>query len=215
MFRKLFIAGLVCALFTSTAFAEGPKLKDVKVRGYVTEFRSPTDFDIKDFRISRDEAFTLDFNNANPDIPFGLNDIRVGVELEIRGQLNEATGDLKAQSIRVDLEQFKSIKQTAFISAIPEGLELLDGTWAGELRADGQIILVTRTTEVVFKPTKRERKLAEAKGKPVKTEEEEFESLRSLEQVTIGMSMTYEGKRDRETGRILAARVEFSTNDFE
>jgi hypothetical protein len=41
----------------------------------------------------------------------------VGVELEIRGQLNEATGDLKAQSIRVDLEQFKSIKQTAFVSA--------------------------------------------------------------------------------------------------
>jgi predicted Zn-dependent protease len=33
--------------------------------------------------------------------------------------------------------------------------------------------------------------------------------------VTIGMSMTYEGKRDRESGRILAERVEFSTNDLE
>ena len=51
-----------------------------------------------------------------------------------------AAGDLKAQSIRVDLEQFKSIKQTAFVSAVPEGIQLLDGTWAGELRADGQII---------------------------------------------------------------------------
>ena len=27
-----------------------PKLKDVKIRGYVTEFRSPTDFDIEDYR---------------------------------------------------------------------------------------------------------------------------------------------------------------------
>jgi hypothetical protein len=29
------------------------------------------------------------------------------------------------------------------------------------------------------------------------------------------MMMTYEGKRDIETGRILADRVEFSKNDFE
>jgi hypothetical protein len=117
MFRRLFCSGIVLAFFTSAVFAQGPKLKDVNIRGYVTEFRSPTDFEIEDYRISRDEAFTLDFDNASPDITFGLNDIRVGVELEIRGQLNEATGDLKAQSIRVDLEQFKSIKQTAFVSA--------------------------------------------------------------------------------------------------
>lgn len=215
MDRKLFVAGLACALFTSTAVAQEPKLKDVKIRGYVTEFRSPTDFDIEDYRISRNEAFTLDFDNASPDITFGLNDIRIGVELEIRGRLNESTGELKAQSIRVDLEQFKSIKQTAFISAVPEGIVLLDGTWAGELRADGQIILITRNTQVMFKPTKREKKLAAAKGKAIVVEAEEFEPLRSIEQVTVGMSMTYEGKRDRDTARILAERVEFSTNDLE
>jgi hypothetical protein len=188
MFRRLFCSGIVLAFFTSAVFAQGPKLKDVTIRGYVTEFRSPTDFEIEDYRISRDEAFTLDFDNARPDITFVLNDIRVGVELEIRGQLNEATGDLKAQSIRVDLEQFKSIKQTAFVSAVPEGIQLLNGSWAGELRADGQIIRVTETTKVVFKPTKREKKLAKANGKQVTEKEEEFESLRSLEQVTVGMS---------------------------
>ena len=215
MLRRLLCSGIVLAFFTSALFAEGPRLKDVKIRGYVTEFRSPTDFEIEDYRISRDEAFTLDFDNASPDITFGLNDIRVGVELEIRGQLNEATGDLKALSIRVDLEQFKSIKQTAFVSAVPSGIQLLDGTWAGELRADGQVIRITEATKVVFKPTEREKKLAKAKSNQVDEEEEEFESLKSLEQVTIGMSMTYEGKRDRETGRILAERVEFSTNDLE
>src|SRR5262245_48535493 len=201
MHRKLIATGIVSAFLTcSTAFAQAPKLKNVKIRGYVTEFRSPTDFDIEDYRISRDEAFTLDFDNASPDITFGLNDIRVGVELEIRGQLNETTGDLKAQSIRVDLEQFKSVKQTAFVSALPKGIELVDGSWAGEFRADGQVIRVTRETKVLFKPTKREKKLAELKGKDAKAEEDEgFESLTSLEQVTIGMSMTYEGKRDRDT----------------
>ncbi len=197
--------------------AQPSKLKDLKIRGYVTEFRSPTNFDIEDYRITRDEAFTLDFENASPDITFGLNDIRVGVELEIRGQLNEATGELKAKSIRVDLEQFRSIEQTAFVTAPPEGIELIDGSWAGQLKADGQTILVTKGTQVLFKPTKREKQRAEQRAKEGKlgSEEEELEPLQSLDQVTVGMAMTYAGRRDRETSRILAERVQFSTNDLE
>lgn len=217
MIRGIVVTGLLSVLLTSSVLAQVPKLKDVKIRGYVTEFRSPTSFDIEDYRITRDEGFVLDFENASPEITFGLNDIRVGVELEIRGQLNEATGDLKARSIRVDLEQFKSIKQTAFVSTRPEGIEQLDGTWAGELQADGQSIRVTKDTKVLFKPTNREKKLAalRAKQSTEPEEEEEFEPLKSLDQVTVGMSMTYEGKRDRETGRIFAERVDFSTNELE
>jgi hypothetical protein len=218
MKRFVLLVAIACAFLPGEIIAQA-KLKEVKIRGYVTDFRSPTDFDIEDYRITRDESFALDFDNASPEISFALNDIRVGVELEIKGQFNEATGELKAKSIRVDLEQFKSIKQTAFVAAPPEGIELLDGSWAGELRADGQIIRVTKATKVLFKPTKRERKLADAKAKELKTkkqdEEDEFESLQSLDQVKIGMSLTYQGVRDRETGRIVAERVEFSTNDLE
>ena len=72
---------------------------------------------------------------------------------------------------------------------------------------------------MLFKPTKREKKLAERKQKEQRQadaeEEEGFERLNSLDQVTVGMSMTYQGTRDRETGRILAERVEFSNNDLE
>ena len=194
------------------------KLKEVKIRGYVTEFRSPTDFDIEDYRITRDEEFALDFENASPDIAFQLHDIRLGVELEIRGLLNPQNGELKATAIKVDLEQFKSIKQTAFVSHAPEGIQLLDGSWAGELHADGQTIRVTNATKVLFKPTKREKKLEELRRKASKTREsgeDGVEALASLDQVTVGMAMTYEGTRDRETGRILAERIEFSTNDLE
>jgi hypothetical protein len=108
--------------------------------GNPRQFRSPTDFDIEDYRITHDQTFALDFDNASPDVVFQLADIRVGVELEIKGLLNEDTGDLKATAIKVDLEQFKSIKQTAFVSRAPEGIQRLDGSWVGELRADGQII---------------------------------------------------------------------------
>lgn len=217
MVRRIVVAALGCALLSHAVAAQGPKLKDVKIRGYVTEFRSPTDFDIEDYRITRADAFVLDLENASPEIAFALSDIRVGVELEIRGQLHEATGALKARSIRVDLEQFKSIRQTAFVTVPPEGIELLDGSWAGELQADAQIIRVTKDTEVLFKPTKREKRLAEQRRKDSDAgdEEEEFEALKSLDQVAVGMAMTYEGKRDRDTGRITAERVEFSSNDLE
>jgi Zn-dependent protease with chaperone function len=218
MARTVAFVVLVCAFLAANVAAQ-TRVRDVKIRGYVTEVRSPTSFDIEDYRISRDEGFVLDFENASPEITFSLDDIRVGVELEVRGQLNEATGELKAKSISVDLEQFKPLKQTAIVSARPEGIELMDGSWAGELRADGQIIRVTKPTLVLFKPTKREKKLAERKQKEQPQadaeEEEGFERLNSLDQVTVGMLMTYVGKRDRETGRILAERVEFSNNDLE
>jgi len=220
--KHFLFATAACAFLAAPQIAAGqsPKLKEVKIRGYVTEFRSPTDFDIEDYRISRDETLQLDFDNASDDIVFQLRDIRVGVELEIKGSLNEQTGDLKAKSIKVDLEQFKSITQTAFVSTAPEGIQLLDGSWAGELRADGQTIRVTNATKVMFKPTARERKLAELQRKKQEKggdddEDEDYEPLRSLDQVRVGMAMTYTGTRDRETGKIVAERIQFSNNDLD
>ncbi len=87
--------------------------------------------------------------------------------------------------IRVDLEQFTSTKQTAIVSNAPQGItKSLEG-WGGELKADGQTILVTPKTQVLFQPTKREKALLE------------FAPLSSLEQVAVGMAMTYEGRRHR------------------
>lgn len=91
------------------------KPKDVKIRDYVTAVNSPTEFEIEDYRITRDVGFVLDFENASPDLQFKIEDIRVGVELEIKGTFDDATGELKAKSIKVDLEQFKPQKQTAIL----------------------------------------------------------------------------------------------------
>jgi Zn-dependent protease with chaperone function len=206
---------MLCVVMAGSAWAQSPKLKDVKIRGYVTEVRSPTSFDIEDYRITRDQALALDFDNPEDGIAFALGDIRVGVELEIRGLLNEQTGEMTAKAIRVDLEQFKSSKQTAIVSRIPDGITRAGTGWIGELNADGQTIRVTPQTQVVFRPTKREKQLAERQKKNASAEDDEFEPLSSLGQVTVGMTMTYEGKRDLETRKIMAERVEFSTNDLE
>ena len=101
--KRILLAVIAGALLVPHVSAQAPRLKEVKIRGYVTEFRSPTDFDIEDYRITRDEGFVLDLENASPDVTFQLQDVRVGVELEIKGLLNEQTGELKAKAIKVDL----------------------------------------------------------------------------------------------------------------
>jgi Zn-dependent protease with chaperone function len=200
-----------------TAPAPPPRPKQVRIRGYVTQVNSPTEFEIEDYRITRDGSFALDFENASPEVQFQLHDIRVGVDLQVRGWLDERTRNLKATAIKVDLEQFKSSKQTAIVSSVPDAMTRTATGWTGHLQADGQTITITPTTRIVFKPTKREKKrlAMRSKASHAPGEENDFTPLTSLDQVTVGMAMTYEGRRDRETGRILADKVEFSHNDLE
>ena len=56
------------------------KLKDIKIRGYVTNVTSPTEFEIEDYRITRDQSFVLDFENDAAELRFRPEEIRVGVE---------------------------------------------------------------------------------------------------------------------------------------
>lgn len=198
------------------------KLKNLKIHGYVTAVTSPTEFEIEDYRITRDRSFVLDVENASDDLKFRPEDIRVGVELEIKGQFNEATGDLQAKSITVDMEQFKQVKQTAVLSRLPQGIEKQEQGWAGLCFADGQRVRIRPATQVVFGLTRRERDLVkrqqQAKKNDVQNDDEpnlEFQPLASLDQVTLGMLMTYVGRRNPEDGVIEAERIEFAHNDLE
>src|SRR5262249_37519737 len=195
------------------------KISDVKIHGYVTAVNSSTSFDIEDYRITRDTAFKLEFENPSPDLSFKIEDVRVGTELEIKGTYDDETGELLAKSIKVDMEQFRKLKDTAILDRPPSGVQAVNNGWRGIFFVNGQRIQVTPETQVLFKLTNLERKLTKsANKKPPANEsetEDNFRPLFSLAEITLGMMMTYEGRRDIETGRILAERVEFSRNDFE
>ena len=196
----------VSACAVPTADADG-KPREIKIRGYVTSVISPTQFELEDYRITRDRVVALEVENESPDLQFRPEDIRVGVELEIKGLL-DATGTLRPTSIKVDLEQFKKARHTAII-AYPPVRVTRDGTgWSGQFVADGQRIEVTPTTKVLFKPTSREKKLAKESGKADEDDEEDdgentYEPLKSLEQVTSGMLMSYEGPRTPDCRTVL------------
>ncbi len=117
------------------------------------------------------------------------------------------------------MEQFRKLKDTAILDRSPIGVEAVNGGWRGIFFVNGQRIQVTPETKVLFKLTNREKKLAKSANKKLASNEmdseDSFRPLYSLSEITSGMMMTYDGRRDIETGRILADRVEFSKNDFE
>jgi hypothetical protein len=192
-------------------------LRQVRIRGYVTNVISPTNFEIEDYRIYSNQGAEFDFANASPELNFHPEDIRVGVELEVRGLFDDETGHLTAKSIKVDMEQFKKMKQTAILSAPPAGIQKTpDGNWFGTFSVDGQKVRVLPRTQIVFKITNPEKKALKEQAKNQESkkeddeEEGEFKPLNSLDEVSTGYIMTYEGARSKEDGVVIAEKVEFS-----
>jgi Zn-dependent protease with chaperone function len=194
--------------------------KNIKLHGYVTNVTSPNSFEIEDYKITSDQGLVLDFDNAGPDVKFALQDLRVGVDLQISGTLDDATGELKAKSIKIDMDQFRVKPLTAIISVPPKGIAQNDAGWVGDFVADGQRIHVSPTTKVLFRLSRsdkdRQKAVQKSKGKetPV-TGDVDAEVLHSLDQITAGMLLTYEGKRDPVSGSIQAEKVTFMRNDLE
>src|SRR6266404_6072007 len=78
--------------------------KDVKIHGFITTVNSPTSFEIDDYKITHDVQLILEVekdDSGTATASFKPDDIRVGTEVEIRGDWDESTGELKAKSIKV------------------------------------------------------------------------------------------------------------------
>ncbi len=190
--------------------------KNVKIHGYITQITSPTAFEIDDYRVSSDQTLALDFDNAGPDIKFALQDLRVGVELQISGALDESTGELKAKSVKIDLDQFRVKPLTAIIAYPPKGITQTADGWTGDFVADGQRIHVSPATKILFRPSRSDKELEKAlKNAKGSSDSVEGEVLHSVDQVAAGMQITYEGKRNPTTGVVQAEKVIFMRNDLE
>jgi hypothetical protein len=133
--------------------------KEIKIHGFVTNVNSPTSFEIDDYRITRDTSLVLDIEKDESGLAtatFKPEDIRVGTEVEIKGEYNEQTGDLRASSIKVFGEDTRIIKRTALVERVPALVKSGDA-WTGTFFADGQRIAITPDTQMSFKPNKREK----------------------------------------------------------
>jgi hypothetical protein len=196
--------------------------KDIKIHGYVTAVNGPGNFEVDEYRIFRDESIKLDFDfddddDNRLDYP---KDIRVGTELEIKGDFDAAAGRLKAKSIKVFTRESKKLKRTALLDRIP-ALERSGEKWTGSIRIDGQTVLVNENTLVTIVPntsqkkaTKAAQKASKDRAKRADTAEDEAETgLTRLNDVHVNMYVSYEGERD-PSGTVTAKKIQFHDNEL-
>jgi hypothetical protein len=182
---------------------------DITIRGFVTAVNSPTSFAIDDYKITRDRKASVDLDKqpgAHFPATFKPEDIRIGTELEVSGDYDEASGELKAKSIKVFSYDNIDIKRTALLEKLPSLAK--DGSgWSGMIYADGQRITVSPSTTVSLKPNHEEWKNA------VKADNSEASKF-SPDFVNLDTFVLYEGERQAD-GSVQAQKVEFEHAEVE
>jgi hypothetical protein len=213
----------VVAVFCSGSSAHA---KSVKIHGYVTSIKSANEFEIDEYRITKDATLTLELEKSDdPEevATFTPEEIRVGTELEIRGDLNEAANQLTAKVIKVNLSEHLHLKRTALMEVPPE-IRKAGNAWEGQIRVDGQRVTIDETTVLTIKPNNSQKKATKEaekaakkqKGQPSDSESEEDDAqaavLKQPDQIPANTFVTYEGLRQKD-GTVLAKKIEFQESE--
>jgi Zn-dependent protease with chaperone function len=172
--KRLLVLAIGLALLCQMAFPLplSAKVKEIKVRGYITSLTSPTSFEIEDYRVTRDESIQLEFDNQTAGMSFKPEDLRVGTLVELRGQFNDETNELKTTKIKIDLRQFRELNVTTILESRPSELNKVEGDkWRGIVIADGRRIRIEPDAQVFFKLNKTEKKEAEKEAKAQKKQQ--------------------------------------------
>lgn len=209
--RNAFLHALGLLLFCAgTTWA-----KDVKIHGFVTTVNSPTNFEIDDYKITRDIQLILEVekdDSGAATATFKPEDIRVGTEVEIRGDWNESAGELRAKSIKIFLDDTRKIKRTALVHGTPVLSKTESGGWTGMVKADAQRVAISETTVVTVKQNKGERK--QSKSEKAEAPKEDSAKLASSDYINQDTFMHYEGTRQVD-GSVLTSKVEFQHAELE
>ena len=211
--RRFFALVSVFLCFAGTLFA-----KEVTIHGFVTEVKSPAVFEIDDYKITRDRSLALDISMGEEDqskTAFKPEDIRIGTELEVKGEYDEASGELRAKSIKVLFEDERKLRRSALLEQLP-ALTRNGSGWEGEIRADGQKISVSPETSLTIRLNKSERDNSGDKDKAKDKDEESAKSepLTSLDALDLDTFLRYEGTQEPD-GSIKAHKIEFRHGEVE
>jgi hypothetical protein len=166
--------------------------KEITIHGFVTHVKSPTQFAIDDYAVTRENSLMLDLRalEGAHQLNFRPEDIRVGTELEVSGEYDEPSRELKAKSISVFLDEARMVQRTALLEEIP-ALKKNGSGWDGGIRVDGEMLRVLPTASVSIKAnkTQREKLPRGAARKPA--------PLESTDVLDLDTFVRYEGTRGR------------------
>jgi hypothetical protein len=182
---------------------------DVTIHGFVTAVNSPTSFAIDDYTIIRDKALPIDLDSPQGGgsllTSLKPDDIRVGTELEVGGEYNETSCELKASWIKVFTYDTVVVQRTALLERLPS-LSKGDSGWSGAIYTDGEKITVSPVTTVTQKANRAERMHA---GEDKTSAAGKF----TPDFLNLDTFVHYEGVRQSD-GTIKAQKVEFEHADI-
>jgi hypothetical protein len=78
---------------------------------------------IDEYPVTRDSSLVLELEkseDAQEKTTFNAGEIRIGTEMEIRGDLYEASDQLTAKTIKINLNEHQMVKRTALMEVPPE-----------------------------------------------------------------------------------------------
>lgn len=197
--------------------------KKVKIHGYVTEVRSQTSFEVDDYRVMRDQTLEIDVEKEGDDSEDLPKQIRVGTEVEIKGEFDPTTMELHARSLKIFPSDLRKLRpRTALVENMP-ALTRSGESWRGTFRVDGQLLLVDEKTEVRIVPNNTQKKrikeaekarkaAAKTGAKDIEAEAEDVAVTR-LDDIHRNMFVSYSGRR-LEDGQIQATKLVFTDNEF-
>lgn len=172
----------------------------IKLRGFVTAVHSSTSFEIDEYKIN-DETSLAEKSGKSRVEPGKPVSPRIGLELEVKGDYNRATCEVKAQEIKV-VSDDENVVGTGLVEN-KASLKKDDRGWSGTLVADGEILTVTPDTVITVKRGKTERKQLRS----VNGASDENVPL-SSEEIGRDTFAHYAGARQPDDS-ILAKRIEF------
>jgi hypothetical protein len=131
---------------------------------------------------------------------------------------------LTAKTIKVNLEDHRHVKRTALIE-VPPDLKKVQEHWEGQVRADGQRLIVNKDTAVTIKLNNAQKKAVKENAKATKKDHEARDvdseqdedapgvALTALDQIKVNTFANYSGTRQTD-GSILLQKAEFQANEL-
>ena len=118
----------------------------------------------------------------------------------VEGTYNEETGKLKAESIKVNLEENRKLTRTALIEQAPR-LEHGDEGWYGTFFSDGQRIQIRPETDFTLKLNKSEKKALREKNKTQPSSKVKKDSSKKCPSYELPQREHPRGNRGKTDGR--------------
>jgi hypothetical protein len=205
MRRFVLISALLLFGFVSAGLA-----KQITLRGFVTAVHSPTSFEMDEYKIidkTEEEHRRLDSEGKkdwhSPQLKPGV--LRAGLELEVKGDYDRKTGELKATGIKALFDDSDPATPIESMGLVEDkgSLQKTAQGWSGHLAADGETLVVTPDTLISVKHSRAERKELRNAGF-----DSDDGSAFSPDDINLDTFAHYVGVRQADHS-ILANRIEF------